>query len=104
MENLMRAPPDIEVTWVELFWKACGINEGAKEDQSTLSIVVGEAGLFIELLKREYTRCMDYWGKCREACKDEDREPEQAVMTALIGWMDNNVHRKNAESNNLVGK
>ena len=53
VEYLMRAPPNIKLSWIELFWKSHAINKGAEENQSTLRIVIGETRLFVELLKRE---------------------------------------------------
>lgn len=76
VEYLMRVPPNIKFSWVESFWKSRAIDKGAEENDCTLSIVVGKTRLFVELLKREQPRCVDDWGKCREACQNKDRKPE----------------------------
>lgn len=53
VKYLMRTPPDIETSGVELFRKPHAIDEGTHEDQSALDIVVGKAGLSVELLEWE---------------------------------------------------
>ena len=53
VEYLMRAPPDIEASWIELLGESGAVDQGADEDDSALGIVVWEAGLFVELLERE---------------------------------------------------
>ena len=72
----MRAPPDIKPSWIEPFREPRAIDQGAEENKSTLSIVVGKTGFFVELFKREQPRCVDDWGKCRETSQNEDRKPE----------------------------
>ena len=53
VEYLVRAAPNIKASWIELFWKSRAVDEGADEDDAALRIIVGETGLFVELLKRE---------------------------------------------------
>ena len=53
VEYLMRAPPDIKASWIELLRDPRDIDQGADEGDPTLSIVIREAGLFVELLERE---------------------------------------------------
>lgn len=40
---------------------------------------------------------MNNWRKCREAGQDEERQSEQAVLTALINRMNHNVYGQSAE-------
>ena len=98
----MRAPPNIKASWIELFWESRAIDKGADEDDSTLSIVVWEARLFVQLLKREQPRGVDDWGECREACENKDRKAEQAVLPTLVGGMDHDVYRQGTKGTNLI--
>ncbi len=92
MEYLMRATPNIELTRIESFRKSRAIYEGTEEDYPALRVVVGESRLLVELLEREQPRCVDDWSECGEACQNEDGKPEQAVLTALVGGMDDDVY------------
>ena len=53
VEYLMRAPPNVKASWIELLRDPRDIDQGADEGDPTLSIVVREARLFVELLERE---------------------------------------------------
>lgn len=102
VEYLMRASPHIETSWVELFRESRTVYNSAEEYQGTLRIVEWETRLFVELIERENSRCMNNWRECREAGKDKDREPEQPVLTALIGRMNHNVYGQSAKGPNLT--
>ena len=104
MEDLVRAAPDIEASRMELFRKARAVDERADEDQSALDIVVGQAGLLVELRVREEARCVNNGGECGKAGQDEDGEAEEAVLTALVGGVDDDVDGQGAEGADLVGR
>lgn len=93
VENLMRAAPYIKVSRMKLLREPRAVDEGANKNQSTLGIVVGKAGLLVELLKQEQSRGVDDGNECREAGQDEDGKAEQAVLTALVGGMVHDVYR-----------
>ena len=93
VHHLMRAPPNIKSSRTEPFWKSRAIHKCAEKKDSTLRVVVGETRLFVELLEREQPRCVDDGSECREARQDEDGKTEQAVLTALVGGMNDNENR-----------
>lgn len=49
----MGAAPDIKASRIELFREPRTVDEDADEDYAALDIVVGEAGLLVELLEWE---------------------------------------------------
>lgn len=101
VEYLMGAAPDIELSRIEPFRKPRAIYEGAEEDDPALRVVVGQSGLLVELLEREQPRRVDDGGERGEARQDKDGEPEQAILTALVGGMDDDVDRQSPKGPNL---
>ena len=101
MENLMRAPPDIKASGIELLRDSRAVNKGADEEDSSLCVVVWEAGLFVELLEREQFRGVDDGGECGEAGEDEDGEAKEAVLPALVGGMDHGVDGQGTKGTDL---
>ena len=53
VEYLVGVAPDIKASWIQLFREPRTVDEGADEDYSALRVVVGEAGLLVELRERE---------------------------------------------------
>ena len=101
MEDLMRAPPDIKPSRINLLRDPRAVNKGADEEDSSLGVVVREAGLFVELLEREQLRGVDDGGECGEAGENEDGEAEEAVLSALVGGMDDGVYGQGAKGTDL---
>ena len=98
----MRAAPNVKTSRTKHLRESRAVDEGADEDESTLGVVVRKAGLFVELLEREQRRRVDDRGECRESCEDEDGKAEEAVLPALVGWMDHDVDRQSAKGADLI--